>query len=77
MTVKHRKNKRVLIPSRTEVGQESINSKIKIEIDGEAFSRLYGHKSHPIGIKKKGQKIAVRVISQFREECTKVLEAGT
>ena len=47
---------------------------LKIEIDDEAFARLYGHKSHPIEIKKKGQKIAVRVISQFGEECTKVLE---
>ena len=47
---------------------------LKIEIEDEAFARLYGHKSHPIEIKKKGQKIAVRVISQFGEECTKVLE---
>jgi adenine-specific DNA-methyltransferase len=48
---------------------------LKIEIDDEAFARLYGHKSHPIEIKKKGQRIAVRVISQFGEECTKVMEA--
>jgi adenine-specific DNA-methyltransferase len=48
---------------------------LKIEIDDEAFARLYGHNSHPIEIRKKGQKIAVRVISQFGEECTKVLEA--
>lgn len=47
---------------------------LKIEIDDEAFARQYGHKSHPIEIKHKGQKIAVRVISQFGEECTKVLE---
>ncbi len=47
---------------------------LKIEIDDEAFDRLYGHISHPIEIKKKGQKIAVRIISQFGEECTKVLE---
>ncbi len=46
---------------------------VKIEIDDEAFDRLYGHASHPIEIKKKGQKIAVRIISQFGEECTKVL----
>jgi adenine-specific DNA-methyltransferase len=46
---------------------------LKIEIDDEAFDRLYGHVSHPIEIKKKGQKIAVRIISQFGEECTKVL----
>jgi len=47
---------------------------LKIEIDDDAFARLYGHKSHPIEIKKKGQKIAVRVISQFGEECTKILD---
>jgi adenine-specific DNA-methyltransferase len=46
---------------------------LKVEIDDEAFDRLYGHISHPIEIKKKVQKIAVRVISQFVEETMKVL----
>ncbi|MCF8219023.1 MAG: site-specific DNA-methyltransferase [Bacteroidales bacterium] len=46
---------------------------LKIEIDDEAFDRLYGFKSHPIETKK-DQKIAVRVVSQFGEESTKVLE---
>jgi adenine-specific DNA-methyltransferase len=46
---------------------------LKVEIDDEAFSRIYGHKSHPFPVKK-GQKIAGRVISQFGEETTKVLE---
>jgi adenine-specific DNA-methyltransferase len=46
---------------------------LKIEIDDEAFSRVYGHKSRPFPVKR-GQKIAVRVISQFGEETTKVLE---
>lgn len=46
---------------------------LKIEIDDEAFDRLYGHMSHPIEVKRKGQKVAVRVISQFGEETTKVL----
>jgi adenine-specific DNA-methyltransferase len=46
---------------------------LKVEIDDEAFSRIYGHKSHPFPVKK-GQKIAVRVISQFGEETTKVME---
>ncbi|MES1180845.1 MAG: DNA methyltransferase [Verrucomicrobiota bacterium] len=46
---------------------------LKVEIDDEAFSRIYGHTSHPFSVKK-GQKIAVRVISQFGEETTKVLE---
>lgn len=40
----------------------------------EAFERLYGTVSHPIKIKRPGQKIAVHVISQFGEETTKVLE---
>jgi adenine-specific DNA-methyltransferase len=46
---------------------------LKIEIDDEAFDRLYGHISHPIEIKHKGQKIAIRMISQFGEESTKVM----
>ena len=46
---------------------------LKVEIDDEAFTRIYGHTSHPFPVKK-GQKIAVRVISQFGEETTKVLE---
>lgn len=47
---------------------------LKIEIDDDAFDRLYGHVSHPIEAKGKGHKVAVRVISQFGEESTKVLE---
>ena len=46
---------------------------LKIEIDDEAFSRVYGHQSRPFAVKR-GQKIAVRVISQFGEETTKLLE---
>jgi len=46
---------------------------LKLEIDEEAFTRLYGHTSHAFAVKK-GQKIAVRVVSQFGEETTKVLE---
>lgn len=45
---------------------------LKIEIDDEAFARIYGHVSHPFKITK-DQKIAVRVISQFGEETTKIL----
>lgn len=54
--------------------KKKVEKTLKIEIDDEAFDRLYGHISHPIEIKKKGQKIAVRIISQFGEECTKVLK---
>ena len=53
--------------------KKKVEKTLKIEIDDEAFDRLYGHISHPIVVKKKGQKIAVRIISQFGEECTKVL----
>lgn len=45
---------------------------LKIEIDEEAWSSLYSHKSRPFK-HKPGQKIAVRVISQFGEETTKVI----
>lgn len=53
--------------------KKKVEKTLKIEIDDEAFDRLYGHISHPIEVKKKGQKIAVRVISQFGEETTKVI----
>jgi len=56
--------------------KKKVEKTLKIEIDDEAFDRLYGHISHPIEVKKKGQKIAVRIISQFGEECTKVLTAN-
>ena len=47
---------------------------LKIEIDEEAFDRIYGYLSHPITLNRPEQKIAVRVISQFGEESTKVLD---
>ena len=54
--------------------KKNAESTLRIEIDEEAFDRLYGFISHPFEIKT-GQKIAVRVISQFGEECMKVLKA--
>jgi adenine-specific DNA-methyltransferase len=45
---------------------------LKIEIDDEAFERVYGFLSHPVP-RVRGRKLAVRVISQFGEESTKVL----
>lgn len=42
--------------------KKKVEKTLKIEIDDEAFDRLYGHISHPIEIKKQGQKIAVRII---------------
>lgn len=53
--------------------KKKVEKTLKIEIDDEAFDRLYGHISHPIAVKGTGHKIAVRIISQFGEECTKVL----
>lgn len=53
--------------------KRKVEKTLKVEIDDEAFDRLYGHISHPIEITKKWQKIAVRVISQFGEETMKVL----
>ena len=52
--------------------KKKVEQTLRIEIDDEAFDRLYGFKSHPFEIKA-GQKVAVRVISQFGEESTKVL----
>lgn len=52
--------------------RRKVESQLKIEIDEEAFDRLYGFESHPFEVKQ-GQKIAVRVISQFGEESMKVL----
>ena len=51
---------------------KKVEQTLKIEIDDEAFDRLYGFRSHPIPAKK-GKRIAVRVVSQFGEESTKVI----
>ncbi len=55
-----------------EKTKKKVEKTLKIEIDEEAFERLYGYVSHPIEVKRSGQRIAVRLISQFGEECTKV-----
>jgi len=52
--------------------KKKVEMTLKIEIDNEAFDRLYGFESHPFKAEK-GQQIAVRVISQFGEESTKVM----
>jgi adenine-specific DNA-methyltransferase len=46
---------------------------LRVEIDEEAFDGLYGFRSHPVRVARAGQQIAVRVVSQFGEESTKVL----
>lgn len=50
---------------------------LKVELAEDAWDRLYGYKSHPIPPKEGGRKIAVRVVSQFGEESTKVLKVGS
>lgn len=45
---------------------------LKIELDDEAFDRVYGFRSHPVA-DEKGRVLAVRVISQFGEESTKLV----
>lgn len=45
---------------------------LRIELDEDAWERLYGFRSHPIGLRP-GRRVAVRVISQFGEESTRVL----
>ncbi|MCA0387654.1 MAG: site-specific DNA-methyltransferase [Bacteroidetes bacterium] len=52
--------------------RKKVEHTLRIEIDEEAFDRLYGFRSHPIKIKENNHKIAVRVISQFGEETMKV-----
>jgi adenine-specific DNA-methyltransferase len=55
--------------------RKKVEQTLKIEMDAEAFDRLYGFRSHPIPLRK-GRKVAVRVVSQFGEESTKVLALG-
>lgn len=55
-----------------QMTKKKVEQTLKVEIDDDAFDRLYGHRSHPIPAKK-GRRVAVRVISQFGEESTKVL----
>jgi hypothetical protein len=44
--------------------KKKVEQTLKLQIDDQAFARIYGHKSHPFPVKH-GQRIAVRVISQF------------
>jgi adenine-specific DNA-methyltransferase len=52
--------------------KRNVERTLRIEIDEEAFDRLYGFVSHPIPTTA-GRRVAVRVVSQFGEESTKVL----
>jgi adenine-specific DNA-methyltransferase len=46
---------------------------LKLEFNEEVWEKLYDFKSEPIQYEK-GRKVAVRVVSQFGEESTKILE---
>ena len=52
--------------------REAIGHQLRMSFPDEVWEALYGHCSAPIKYEK-GKKIAVRVVSQFGEECTKVL----
>ena len=45
---------------------------LRVELDEDAWARLYGFRSHPLA-PQPGRRVAVRVISQFGEESTRVL----
>ncbi|MEA3277073.1 MAG: DNA methyltransferase [Pseudomonadota bacterium] len=48
---------------------------LRIELDDEAWTRLYGFRSHPIPIRTdRPHRAAVRVVSQFGEESTQVID---
>ena len=55
--------------------KRKVEQTLKVEIDDEAFDRIYGFRSHPIPTKK-GRRVAVRVVSQFGEESTKIIGLG-
>jgi adenine-specific DNA-methyltransferase len=51
--------------------RKKVENTLRIELDDEAFDRLYGFVSHPIPVRA-GKRVAVRVVSQFGEESTKI-----
>jgi adenine-specific DNA-methyltransferase len=60
-------------PFRDEVKARSVADIAYSMIDDEAFDRLYRFVSHPIPLRA-GRRVAVRVVSLFGEESTKVLQ---
>ena len=52
--------------------KKAAESTLKIFIDEEAFDNSYGYVSHPIEVAEDKQ-IAVRIVTHFGEEVTKVL----
>lgn len=64
--------KRGLSKRAEAAAKKKVEQTLKLGIDEEAFGGIYGHLSRPFAVKA-GQKIAIRVVSQFGEETTKVL----
>ena len=56
-----------------DLAKKKAERTLRLEFNEEIWGTLYGFKSEPIPYEK-GKKIAVRVVSQFGEESTKVLE---
>ena len=56
-----------------DVARRNIQRTLKMVFDEELWDRLYSLKSESIEYRK-GRKIAVRVVSQFGEEATRILE---
>jgi hypothetical protein len=60
-------------PSDLAKAKEGAEQTLKIALDNDAFTRLYGHTKSTLP-RKERPKIAVLVIGQFGEETTKILE---
>ena len=56
-----------------DLAKRRVERTLKLEFDDVLWDRLYTLKSEPIEYRK-GRKIAVRVVSQFGEEATRILE---
>lgn len=56
-----------------DMAKKNAERTLRLEFNEEVWDTLYGFESEPIPYEK-GKKIAVRVVSQFGEESTKVLE---
>ena len=67
-----RKGLQAVAPKATRKKAEAT---LRLQLNEELWATLYGFRSHPLE-KRRGRKVAVRVISQFGEESTKVLTIG-
>ena len=56
-----------------DLARRNVQRTLRMDFDEELWDRLYSLKSESIEYRK-GRKIAVRVVSQFGEEATRILE---